>query len=215
MIIIYINLTYLHIEDNNYMEVTMRLGIFGGSFNPPHNMHKKIALNLINNCYLDKVIYVPTGDKYKKDGLVSSIDRYNMVKIMIKNNPNLFVSDYELKNNLTYTYQTLDYFKNKYSNDDIYFICGTDNLKQIETWKNYEYILMNYKLLIIKRNCKDLNKIIEKFSYKNIILTDIPLNDASPTHIRTKLKQNINTIDGQIDKNVLKYIKNKNLYIKG
>ena len=75
----------------------MRLGIFGGSFNPPHKMHKNIALKLIDNKYLDKVIYVPTGDKYKKDDLVGAKDRYNMVKIMIKDNPNLLVSDYELK----------------------------------------------------------------------------------------------------------------------
>ena len=40
----------------------MKIGIFGGSFNPPHVMHKNIALNLIKNKYLDKVIYVPTGD---------------------------------------------------------------------------------------------------------------------------------------------------------
>ena len=46
----------------------MKIGIFGGSFNPPHNMHKNIALDLIKNKYLDKVIYVPTGNKYNKKG---------------------------------------------------------------------------------------------------------------------------------------------------
>ena len=44
----------------------MKIGIFGGSFNPPHNMHENIALNLIANGYVDKVIYVPTGDNYNK-----------------------------------------------------------------------------------------------------------------------------------------------------
>ena len=45
----------------------MKIGIFGGSFNPPHNMHKNIALELIEHGYLDKVIYVPTGDSYEKN----------------------------------------------------------------------------------------------------------------------------------------------------
>ena len=56
----------------------MKIGIFGGSFNPPHNMHKNIALDLLKNKYLDKVIYVPTGNKYNKKGLANQNDRYNM-----------------------------------------------------------------------------------------------------------------------------------------
>ena len=47
----------------------MRIGIFGGSFNPPHMMHKNIALELLKMDYLDKVIYVPTGGLYNKVGL--------------------------------------------------------------------------------------------------------------------------------------------------
>lgn len=189
----------------------MRLGIFGGSFNPPHNMHKKIALDLINNDYLDKVIYVPTGDKYQKDGLVSAQDRYNMVKIMINESPNLLVSDYEITNELTYTYQTLDYFKKIYPNDDIYFICGSDNLKQIETWKNYEYILRNFKILVINRDDINIKSILKK--YNNIILTDIKENALSSTYIRNLLKDNDENIIEYIDVKVLKYIKKfSNLY---
>lgn len=192
----------------------MRLGIFGGSFNPPHNVHKNIALKLIDNKYLDKVIYVPTGDKYKKDGLVSAQDRYNMVEIMIKDNPNLLISDYELKNVLTRTFETLDYFKGKYPNDDIYFICGTDNLKQIETWKNYEYILYTYKLLVIKRNGDYIEPLLNKYNMykKNIIITNIKEENLSSTLIRNYLKDD-KVDSGLIEQKVLKYIREKNLYI--
>lgn len=194
----------------------MRLGIFGGSFNPPHIMHKNIALKLIDNKYLDKVIYVPTGDKYEKNDLVSAQDRYNMVELMIKDNPNLLVSDYELKNVLTYTFETLDYFKSKYPNNDIYFICGTDNLKQIETWKNYEYILRNYKLLAIKRNGDCVEELLNKYNlYKeNIIVSNIEENSLSSTLVRLYLKDDI--IDSSlINKKVLKYIRDNNLYKGG
>ena len=100
----------------------MKIGIFGGCFNPPHKMHKSIALELIMNHYLDKVIYVPTGNKYNKTSLIDAKHRYNMLKLMTDDNTTLDVSDYELKNTLTYTYQTLDYFKDKYKKDEIYFI---------------------------------------------------------------------------------------------
>ena len=146
----------------------MRIGIFGGCFNPPHKMHKDIAINLIKNNYVDKVIYVPTGNKYKKSDLVDAKIRYNMVKIMIEGYDNLEVSDYEIKNNLTYTYQTLNYFKNKYKDDEIYFICGTDNLKEITTWRNYKYILSNLSSSLIRNNLDKYKKMIDKKVFKFI-----------------------------------------------
>ena len=183
----------------------MKIGIFGGCFNPPHNMHKSIALDLINKNYLDKVIYVPTGDKYNKKELVEASHRYNMVKLMIENNPNLLVSDYEIKNKLTYTYQTLDYFKNKYPNDEIYFICGSDNLLELNTWRNYDYIINNYKILVIKRNRFDKVKI-----NKNIILTDISMNDISSTMIRKDLNYILK--NNNLDIKIYNYIKENKLY---
>lgn len=191
----------------------MKIGIFGGSFNPPHNMHKNIALKLINNGYLDKVIFVPTGDKYNKDGLLNQKDRYNMVKLMIEGCDNLEVSDYEF-NKLTYTYETLDYFKNIYKDDDIYFICGSDNLKQITLWRKYDYILRNYKIIVIRRNNDDIDKIINNLLiyYKNIIcITDIQ-NSLSSTLIRENLNKNNDAYLLQnMDANVLKYIKNNSI----
>lgn len=191
----------------------MKIGIFGGSFNPPYNMHKNIALKLINKGYLDKVIFVPTGDKYNKDGLLNQKDRYNMVKLMIEGCDNLEVSDYEF-NKLTYTYETLDYFKNIYKDDDIYFICGSDNLKQITLWRKYDYILRNYKMIVIRRNNDDIDKIINNLLiyYKNIIcITDIQ-NSLSSTLIRENLNKNNDTYLLQnMDANVLKYIKNNSI----
>lgn len=192
----------------------MRIGIFGGSFNPPHKMHKNIALNLIKNNYLDKVIYVPTGNKYNKNNLIDSIHRYNMIKLMISDVKNLDVSDYELKNTLTYTYQTLNYFKEKYIEDEIYFICGSDNLKEIATWKNYEYILNNFKILVIKRNNDNLDEMLKKITPKNIEVANIELDSISSTVIREKItrKESKKEIINYIDEKVLKYIEEYNLY---
>ena len=64
----------------------MKIGIFGGSFNPPHNAHKKIALELIKKHYVDKVIFVPTGSKYEyKNNLLSNEIRLTMLELMCKN----------------------------------------------------------------------------------------------------------------------------------
>ena len=76
----------------------MKIGIFGGSFNPPHNMHTDIANYLINQHYVDKVIFVPTGSKYAyKNNLIEEEHRLNMLNILSRKNKNLMVSDFELK----------------------------------------------------------------------------------------------------------------------
>ncbi len=65
----------------------MKIGIFGGSFNPPHNMHQKIALTLIKKGYVDKIIFVPTGAKYSyKNNLLEPKIRYEMLKLLCQNN---------------------------------------------------------------------------------------------------------------------------------
>lgn len=183
----------------------MKIGIFGGCFNPPHNMHKSISINLINNGYLDKVIYVPTGNRYNKKDLIDVKYRIAMLKLMCEDNDNLEVSDFELKTNLIYTYQTLDYFKKIYKNDEIYFICGSDNLKEFHTWKNYEYILNNYKLLVIMRNHDNKHKLPIS---NNIIITNIEEQELSSTGLRNNLDET------KLDKKVYQYIKKNKLYSK-
>lgn len=192
----------------------MKIGIFGGSFNPPHNMHQDIALNLIKEHYLDKVIFVPTGNYYPKQELVEFKQRYEMLKIMTSDYSNIEVSDYEAKGELTYTYQTLDYFQKKYPNDEIYFILGTDNLKEFKKWRNYEYVLKTYKILAVNRNNDNISDILSEYKdYKNnIIIANIPLREISSTEIRKEIKNNINLLS-KLNKNVLEYIEKEKLYI--
>ena len=63
-----------------------RIGIFAGSFNPPHLIHQKIANDLIDNNYLDKVIFLPTGNSYQKNDLISFNHRFKMLELITSNN---------------------------------------------------------------------------------------------------------------------------------
>lgn len=194
----------------------MKIGIFGGSFNPPHKMHKKIAKTLITKGYIDKIIFVPTGTKYKyKTNLLSNKTRTEMLSLMIDKEKNMTISKYELKPKPIYTYETLKHFKNKYQKDEIYFICGTDNLNYMDTWKNGTEILQNYKLLIIKRKTEPIKPLLEKYKhyYSNITIVKIKEKTVSSTKIRTYLKQG-HSLKARvyIDKKVYHYIKKNHLY---
>lgn len=191
----------------------MRIGIFGGSFNPPHNMHENIAHYLKKNNVLDKIIFVPTGSKYKyKNNLLPDKDRYNMVKFITDDYDYLDVSDYEFKEEVVYTCETLKHFKEHYPSDEIYFICGLDNLSYIDSWKNPEYILNNFKILVIKRNTDDLSIVLNKLDkYKdNIIVVDMEEDSISSTIIRENFYKKDMSV--YLNKNVVKYIKDNNLY---
>lgn len=192
----------------------MKIGVFGGSFNPPHKMHLKIGLELVNKQYVDKVVYVPTGSKYKyKNNLLPDKNRLEMLNILTKNQENLGVNDYELKDKVVYTCETLAYFKELYPNYQIYFICGADNLSYIDKWKNGEEILNNYKIIVMKRKGEDIEKLLKKFEdyQENIVVADVEQQDISSTDIRERLKNKEYVLD-VLDKNVYEYIRKNKLY---
>lgn len=194
----------------------MRIGIFGGSFNPPHKMHLNIATKLLKKDYVDKIIFVPTGSKYKyKTNLISDKYRLEMLKIIVKNNNNLDVSDFELKDYVVYTFETLKYFQELYPNDEIYFICGADNLSYIDEWKNAIEILSNYKILVIDREGFNINELLDKFNeYKeNIIITNIKPDNISSTNIRLLIKEkNIQELKKYLNLEVIEFIDKEKLY---
>ena len=192
----------------------MKIGIFGGSFNPPHNMHTDIANYMINRHYVDKVVLVPTGSKYTyKNNLIEEEHRYNMLEILSNKNDNIMVSDYELKSEVVYTIDTLKHFKEEYPNDEICFICGLDNFSYIDKWKNGEEILTNYKIVVINRDGNDLEELLVKYDkYKdNIIISNMEMKDISSTYIRDNIKE-IDKVKEYIDEDVLRYIQENELY---
>jgi nicotinate-nucleotide adenylyltransferase len=194
----------------------MKIGIFGGSFNPPHKMHLDICRQLIDNSYLDKIIFVPTGVKYGyKNNLLPNDIRYNLIKLITCKYSDLDVSSFEFQDREIHTCETLEYFRKLYPDDEIYFICGADNLSYIDKWSRGEYILNNYKIIVISRNTDNIDEILNKYkNYNtNIILSNIKPVDISSTYIRDCIKNNkYNDIYNLVDKDVLNYIINNNLY---
>ncbi len=194
----------------------MKIGIFGGSFNPPHQMHKKIAQELLQSHVLDKVIFVPTGNSYPKKDLIDATFRLEMLEKMAKNDNRIFVDDYECQKK-SYTYQTLFHFQQKYPKDTIYFILGADNLKELSTWKKEEEILKNYGLIVIRRGDEDITKEIEKYQIKakEIQIAKIKNENLSSSKIRKLVEeQEIEQLNQFLDSEVLDYILKHHLYEK-
>lgn len=192
----------------------MKIGIYGGCFNPPHKMHENIAKTLIKQKYLNKVIFVPTGDYYPKRNLERAERRYEMLKLVCKGNKKIEVSDYEIKN-YKKTCQTLKYFQDKYPNDTIYFITGTDNFKELNTWKDYNIILEQYNLIVIQRNKDDLETLRKMYKQNsNITFLSVKNTEITSSIIREKLlKEGIQKkLKEYMNEKVIEYIERNRMY---
>lgn len=190
----------------------MKIGIFIGCFNPVHSAHIRCAEELFENKFVDKIIFVPVGDEYEKQGLVSANFRLKMLGLAINENPNFEVSDIEVERGKLYTYQTLDYFKNLNSDDEIILIIGTDNLKEFHSWQRADYILNTYKIIVLTRDNLSKNDFLNYAKYSNIIFYTSN-KPVSSTKIREMIKaKNYELASQNLDKSVLEYIMINKLY---
>ena len=194
----------------------MKVGLFGSSFNPIHIGHLVIAEQARIRLGLDKVLFIPTANPYhKKVDLLDYDVRYEMVEETIKDNKYFEISDVEknLKKN-SYSYDVVKKLKKK-SNDDYYFIMGSDSFQEIETWYEYNKFIDLLDLVVFKRPGYDvegdhLNK-MRNFSKNRIFYFDDLQLEISSTYIRNSIR------DGYIPKYLLReetiaYIKDKKLW---
>lgn len=176
------------------------IAVFGGSFNPPANSHLNLAKQILaNDSKIEKVIFVPVNVKYNKAGLASNEDRLFMLQKICENNQSLEVSDIELTSSRQlYTIETLSVIQEEYKEYEIYFILGTDNLKEFETWNNPEAILTRFKILVLERGKDNIEEIIEnsnllkKHKQAMIKLSNLEKINLSSTEIRGKVKKGEN-----------------------
>lgn len=186
----------------------MKVGVYVGSFNPVHKGHIYLINYLIDNKYVDKIIIIPTESYWDKTDLIDIKQRINMLKFY--ENKNIII-DTKL-NNLKYTYEVLNELKKEYA--DLYLVIGADNLPKFQLWKNIEDILKN-KVIVVARNNIDMKKEILKFNSNNFILVnDYNETDISSTIIRNLINENkINELNKYLDKKVINYILDNNLYV--
>ncbi|HEY8423272.1 MAG TPA: nicotinate (nicotinamide) nucleotide adenylyltransferase [Clostridia bacterium] len=193
----------------------MRLVIFGGTFDPPHNGHIDL-LKSLNFSKEDKVIILPNYIPPHKNAEASSEDRLKMCRLAF---PEWKVSDYEIqKGGASFTYQTLEHFRQKYSldQDSLIYIIGADSMRDLKTWGHPEKLSKLATFLVFRRPHYDnVEEYIEEF--KNLyggkfILTGIVGQDISSTEIR--LKNAFGKAAEDVPPEVYEYIKEKRLYTK-
>lgn len=194
--------------------------VFGGSFNPPINSHFSIAQQVLNEYeQVEKIIFIPVNKKYEKDGLLENEHRFNMLKLVVDKNDNFIVSDIDMKENRSlYTIETLEEIQKQYKDKEVWFLIGSDNLKELHTWKRAEDLVSKYKVLVMERNEDKIQDIIKENELLNCYKENIiKLNEEirsnySSTYIRSQIKKK-KSVKYLMPDDVYEYIKTNNLYI--
>lgn len=176
----------------------MKIGLFGGTFDPIHNGHLWIAKSALESCLLDKVIFIPSGISYMKTDVLDVYHRVNMVKLAISDCPKFYLSTFESsKEKNSYSYETVSEYKEMYPNDELFFIIGFDSLENMIKWKNPDIIFEKSTVLVALRGDADEGKAnnliasyIEKFNAK-IVMIKCEKIDVSSTQIRHDIKNGL------------------------
>lgn len=173
-----------------------RIGIMGGTFDPIHYGHLVAAETARIELELDKVLFIPTGlPPHKETRLVTDPNlRYAMVEMSIKNNENFQVSRMEIdRKGPTYTIDTLRILKRYLPKQEIFFITGTDALKELLTWREPEEIISLARIIGVSRPGYDSQGLLENillnypFMKDRVSLLEVPALAISSTDIRKRV----------------------------
>lgn len=185
----------------------MKIGIFGGTFNPIHLGHTNAIGEAKNHFCLDKVIIIPAAQSpHKTDKPMKDSDRVEMIKRATKCLDFVEIDRLELnRSGVSYTFDTVVELKSKYPDDELFFIMGEDQYDSFDRWYRNEDLLDLITFIVLKRNGS--TKQIEA----PFIAKDTSVFEVSSSEIRKRINQN-EQYSHLINDHVYTYIKEHNLY---
>jgi len=212
----------------------MKTGILGGTFNPIHLAHLRIAEEVLQACELDRVLFIPAAQPPHKDVAeqVSFAHRLAMVEVAICDYPNFQSSDLEIqRSGKSFSVDTLDILHRQDQHGEFFFIIGLDSYRDIASWKDYTRLFELSHLVVITRPgvqvsdpfaplpvaihkdfCYDVEaKSIQHKTGNNLIFLKETHLDISSTQIR-ELLANEQSVRHLVPPGVADYIEEHSLY---
>lgn len=160
-----------------------RIGILGGTFDPPHLGHLLIANEVLTEFELDEVKFMPNKKPPHKDDLSKENDRLQMVQLAIEDHPLFSIEEIELQRvGISYTYDTMLILTERYPENDYYFIIGADMVEYLPRWYKIEELVQIVQLVGTARPNYEIDT---EYPVKFV---DVPQVDISSSMIRERVK---------------------------
>ncbi len=196
----------------------MKVGIFGGAFNPVHNGHMNLAKSYIKSLSLDKLLVIPTANPPHRSGVdfAPAQNRFEMLSLAFEEIDEAEISDIEFRRaGKSYTRDTVDELEKIYKDAEFYLIIGSDQFLCFDKWYRYDELLRKVTLCTAPRDERtgDILKkyAAEKLSGGKYFIADFEPVEVSSSDIRKKLK-NGEDVSLIMPENVYNYIRKKGLY---
>lgn len=196
----------------------MKIGFFGGTFDPIHHGHLNLAIEILEKKKLDRIFFCPANrspEKKEAQPVVSAEDRFAMLTLALEPIPAFSPLDWEIKRpGLSYTIDTLRMLKAEYPKAELHLIFGEDILAGLHAWKDVEALLQLAPPLVGLRHFELSSEILLPPALLSLVragLTHIPLLDISSTQLRKRLKER-KYCGHLVPSKVLDYIVENRLY---
>ncbi len=200
-----------------------RVGIYGGTYNPPHIGHIRAAAYAVRSLSLHKLLMIPScisPHKQLPENSAAPHQRLEMLQLAAKGEAGIEISDLELRRGSTsYTYETVAEVRKQYPEAELILFMGTDMFLSFDTWKNPHEILKNAALAVFYRGdpgevsrIREKKELFEKQGAK-IYLVENPVTDISSTDLRRMLV--FNCAEPFLSPGVGDYIRENRLYGTG
>ncbi len=192
----------------------MKLGVFGGTFNPIHNGHLINARYIKNRYSLDTILFVPSKNPVHKKlaGNISPAERFEMIKLALGGETGFDVSNIEIdRTEKSFTIITIRQLLDLYPGAEIFLIIGGDAFNEIDTWKEYGELVSLVTFIVMRRtgSIEYKKNILEQV--ENVIFADNPVIHLSSSEIREKIRNGV-PVNNLLPGSVLKYIQDRELY---
>lgn len=201
----------------------MRLGVLGGTFDPPHVGHLLLAEEARLALGLGQVLFTPAGGPWRKAGqeLSPREDRLAMVRLAVADNPHFAVSALEIeREGPSYTAETLAALHEQLPDDsEIFFILGQDSVADLPNWRQPQRIISLARLAVAARTAWEpaeasaLEKEVPGISQR-LVWLDMPRIDISSTAVRDRVRRGL-SIRRWVPPSVEEYIRQHGLYVGG
>jgi len=176
-----------------------RIGVFGGTFNPPHLGHLRLAQAAKVQCALDTVLIMPANIPPHKEAhdLIGSFDRLELCRLTFADD-GFVVSDLELRRTgKSYTVDTMYALRDAYPDDELFLIIGSDMLLSFDRWYRWREILSLCKLIVLSRDDEISPDTLRSFACETLGLAEgegyfvleLPPMELSSTMIRETIRQ--------------------------
>ncbi|MDD5764895.1 MAG: nicotinate-nucleotide adenylyltransferase [Candidatus Marinimicrobia bacterium] len=194
----------------------MNLCVFGGTFDPPHNGHLRIADAVQKEFAFDHILFVPAFIPPHKTHQTCSASEHRlaMLKLAIAGSPHFKISDIEIKRQgVSFTVDTLREIQAKWkiTKSETFLLIGGDSLTEFTTWHEPENILNLANVIVACRPGFDTDSVSPEI-LSQVRFAKTPLLDISSNELRKRIR-NGQTVEESIPSKVLDYIRDKNLYL--